>query len=150
MKSDKTKILYLLEPLVREENYLLVDIAVRGNEKEPVIVVFVDNETGITTKDCAKLSRLFRKKLEEELFPKGNFRLDVSSPGVDRPLKFLQQYYKHVGRKFRIAYVEEGKKKNFEGRLSSVEDDELTFVQNKKEVKIKFENIIKSKVLLDF
>lgn len=150
MKLKKNQILSLLENVTLEAGYMLVDLVLKGNENNPIIEVFVDGIEPVTAEDCEKLSRKYEAVLEKEILDGKKYRLDVSSPGTDRPLKFLKQYYKHTGRNFRVTYVAGEEKKTFEGKLLEVNDDELTFSQKGNEIKIKFENIIKAKVLISF
>ncbi len=78
-----------------------------------------------------------------------SYRLDVSSPGVDRPLIYLQQYPKHLNRLFEIEFKASDTSSTFKGRLVSVEDEVLTF-KSDKEIKLKFSDIINAKVLVSF
>src|SRR6266516_3244503 len=66
------------------------------------IKVFLDTDTGITIEKCIRINRALYKKIEEE-FPDGNFSLEVSSPGVDEPLKIKRQYKKNVGRMVEVV-----------------------------------------------
>jgi ribosome maturation factor RimP len=150
LKLNKNQILTLLENVTSEEGYMLIDVNLKGNENNPVVEVFVDNVQGVTAEDCEKLSRKFETVLEEKIFSNKKYRLDVSSPGIDRPLKYLLQYTKHIGREFRITFLTEEGKKTFEGKLVEINDDELKFLQKVNEIKIKFGNIIKAKVLISF
>jgi len=79
-----------------------------------------------------------------------DFRLDVSSPGIDRPLKFLKQYQKHVNRKFDVSYQSGEEIKKLSGKLAAIEGDYLTFISNNKEVIINFNNIEKANVIVSF
>ncbi len=150
MRLNKNQILNLLENVTSEEGYMLIDINLKGNENNAVIEVFVDNVQGVTAKDCEKLSRKFEVVLENKIFGSKKYRLDVSSPGIDRPLKYLPQYTKHIGRELRVTFLSEEGKKTFEGKLVEIQEDELKFLQKRNEIKIKFGNIIKAKVLISF
>ncbi len=150
MKLSKSQIQNLLESISEREGFMLIDVSLKGNVNNPVIEAFVDNETGVTAEDCETLSRKFEAALEEEILKGKKYRLDVSSPGIDRPLKYLQQYKKHVGRNFRISFIDGEEKKTFEGKLAGIDGNELTFLRKEEEIKIKFENITKAKVLISF
>src|SRR5271154_3657007 len=63
------------------------------------IRVFLDGDAGISIEKCVQYCRALYKKIEEAgLFPGGDFSLEVSSPGLDEPLKLLRQYKKNIGR----------------------------------------------------
>jgi ribosome maturation factor RimP len=79
-----------------------VDLVVRGHAGRAVVEVYADNEAGMTTDLCAAISRDIAAAVDQKGLLTGSYRLDVSSPGIDRPLKHPWQYTKHVGRLLRI------------------------------------------------
>src|SRR5664279_4244237 len=81
----------------------VVDYGVRGERGTRVIEVFVDSETGVTTELCSSISRAITAAADEEHIVQDGYRLEVSSPGIDRPLRFPWQYAKHVGRKIALS-----------------------------------------------
>jgi ribosome maturation factor RimP len=88
------------------------------------IKVFLDADDGITIEKCTAINKAVYKYIEDAgLFPDGNFSLEVSSPGVDEPLKLHRQYKKNVGRKVEVL-LNDGTKT--EGVLSNVNDNEIT------------------------
>ena len=78
------------------------------------------------------------------------YRLDVSSPGTDKPLKFLSQFPKHINRKFEVSYTSNDETKKLSGKLIKVEGDTLVFLSNQNEISINFNNIKKAKVIVSF
>jgi len=100
------KIASLLEAKFKEEefrDFYLVDLEIH----EPArIGVFVDADSGLNTVQCAKLSRYLEEYLDEKNWKDGKYILEVSSPGVDRPLKFPRQYVKNIGKKIEIKTAE--------------------------------------------
>ena len=88
------------------------------------IKVFLDADDGITIEKCTAVNRALYKHIEESgLFPDGNFSLEVSSPGVEEPLKLHRQYKKNIGRKVEVLNNDGSK---LEGKLVTVTDRELT------------------------
>jgi|ERR1017187_444692 ribosome maturation factor RimP len=88
------------------------------------IKVFLDADDGITIEKCSFINKALYKYIEEkELFPGGNFSLEVSSPGLDEPLKSLRQYKKNIGRKVEVVTLDGSKT---EGKLVNVNDHEIT------------------------
>ena len=88
------------------------------------IKVFLDADNGITIDKCIRINRALYKQIEEsDLFPNGDFSLEVSSPGVDEPLKLQRQYRKNIGRTVEVT-LNDGTKK--EGKLVAVNDEEMT------------------------
>ena len=149
MNSIRKNIVDIAEEIITQSGYFLIDIIIRGTEKDRVFEVFIDGETYITAKECAELSRKIYRAIEEQSTIKFSYRLDVSSPGIDRPLLFLKQFPKHINRKFEIIYKSDEKKMKFKGTLKKVAGEQLTFLTDK-ELIINFSDIIKAKLVISF
>jgi len=81
------------------------------------VTVFFDSDSGVTLEKCTKVSRFLEQRLDEQEFQGGEYVLDVSSPGVDRPLTLWRQYPRHKGRNLTVV-MKEGA--NIEGKLTDV------------------------------
>jgi ribosome maturation factor RimP len=136
-----------------ETDYFLVDVRVKPTNN---IRVYIDGDQGIPIEKCVQINRGLYKKLEESgLFPTGDFSLEVSSPGLDEPLKLHRQYKKNVGRLLEVL-LQDGSKT--EGRLLDVSEDgiivEETRGKNKKKEVINhtflFDNIKTTKIQVVF
>lgn len=147
---EKAKLFQIFEEIIISNGYLLIDLNLRGDSHLKIIEVFIDNEKGITTDDCALISRALTEKIEQDNLIDSNYRIDVSSPGIERPLKFLVQFNKHINRKFEVQYKVENEIKKFTGKLIKIKDDNLFFEDKKEELKINFSSIVKAKVLISF
>ena len=97
----------IAEQIAEQNNLFLVDFIVRGSEFSRVIEVFIDGEINVSADECALDSREICKHIDEKELLK-TYRLDVSSPGVDRPLIYLQQFSKHMNRLFEIEFSAKG------------------------------------------
>ena len=150
MKLKKQIIHSKIEEIVHSSDYLLVDTILRGSEHKPVIEVFIDSAKGVTTVECADISRKLHVALEDKDIVNQSYRLDVSSPGVDRPLKFLEQFPKNIDRKFRIKYNNDETTSEFEGKLKSINNTELCFSVKKEEVIVEFAQVVSAQVLISF
>jgi ribosome maturation factor RimP len=148
MNQNIENIRQIAQQVAEQNNLFLIDLIVRGSESSRVIEVFIDGEINISADECALVSREISKQIDEKELLK-SYRLDVSSPGVDRPLIYLKQYPKHLNRLFEIEFNASGTSSIFKGKLVSIEDEVLTF-QSNKEIKVKFQDIIKAKVLVSF
>lgn len=85
--------------------------------------VYIDGDHGITIDQCIKFNRALYKMIEEKaLYPDGDFSLEVSSPGIDEPLKNIRQYKKNIGRLVEVTLNDESKKL---GTLKEVNDDAI-------------------------
>ena len=139
--------------LAGESLYFLVEVRIKPTNN---VKVFLDGDQGISIEKCVQVNRALYKQLEESgLFPGDDFSLEVSSPGLDEPLKLLRQYKKNIGRQVEIL-LQDGVKK--EGRLLEVSEDgivvEETKGKNKKKEVIShallFDNIKTTKIQVVF
>ncbi len=148
MDIDKKKLEESLVKIVEENGYLLIDLAIQNRKGGKVIEVFVDNETGITVDDCAKLSRILNDNIKALGLSEIVTRLDVSSPGIERELKYLVQYKKHINRYFKVKYAESDTVIEKELQLKKVEEEKLIFILDKKEIEINYKDIKQAKVII--
>jgi ribosome maturation factor RimP len=134
-----------------DNGFFLIDIIFRGNPNNRIIEIFIDGEKNVSADDCAKVSREIEEHIESLGLIDSSYRLEVSSPGVDRPLKYLKQYPKHINRKFEISYKPNDETKKIVGKLLRIDGDSLVFLSDQKnETIINFNNITKAKVLVSF
>src|SRR4051794_4866178 len=100
--AQNPKIEDIIQLTLQQHGAFLVDLQVRGDRNTKVIEIFVDTEEGINAERCALISREIAPVLEESgAFP-GHYMIVVSSPGLDRPLKFLQQYRRNLGKMLKV------------------------------------------------
>jgi len=149
MNSLNEKILTIAQEVTAEKNLLLIDIVLRGNERNRVIEIFIDGEHPVSAETCALVSREIDHIINKDNIIESSYRLDVSTPGVDKPLKYLAQFKKHIERKFEVEYKTGDKTGKFQGKLIDIRDDILVF-DSGREVQIKFNSIIKATVLVSF
>ncbi len=147
---EKMHLSQKFEEIVSSLGYLLIELNIRGDHHLKVLELYIDNEKGITPEDCVTVSRAVNEAIEAEKLLEENFRLDVSSPGAERALKFLAQYPKHVNRKFEIIYKDAVEEKKLTSKLLRIEGENLFFAEKGGENKIEFKNIIQAKVLISF
>lgn len=121
----------ILEKLVaaeisEETDIFLVEVRIKPTNN---IRIYIDGDKGIGIGRLAGLNRVIYKKIEEEgLYPDGNFSLEVSSPGLDEPLRLYRQYLKNIGRKVEVITQDGGRK---EGRLIAVEESSIRLEEEK-------------------
>jgi ribosome maturation factor RimP len=118
----------------------LIDLVVRGERGTRVIEVFIDSETGITSDVCSAASREVGQVIDATREIEGGYRLDVSSPGIGRPLTFPWQYRKHIGRRVEVKLVPGHDPAERTGKLVSVDDTGVTIETGagKEEIHIPF------------
>jgi ribosome maturation factor RimP len=151
MNFNEANIAQKIAEIVERKGFFPVEVIIRGTPSKRVIEVFIDGEKDVTADDCANVSREINSEFENLPEAGNDYRLDVSSPGVDKPLKFLKQYPKHIKRNFEVLYKSGEETKKISGKLIDVEKEDLTFLcKNVGEVKINFNNIKKAKVTVSF
>ncbi|MEQ8304119.1 MAG: ribosome maturation factor RimP [Cyclobacteriaceae bacterium] len=133
----------------------LVDVVITGNQAQRKILVVLDGDNGVTIEDCAKVSRAISSELDELDLIEGKFTLEVSTPGVDQPLKLKRQFKKNEGRGFKIVLKD---KSILKGTLVAADESKVELeseekVNKKKEVlrrSIPFDQIDKAFVQISF
>lgn len=139
--------------LAGDPQYFLVEVRIRPTNN---VKVFLDGDNGISIEKCITYNRQLYKLLEvSPLFPADDFSLEVSSPGLDEPLKMHRQYKKNIGRKVEVL-LKDGIKT--EGVLKDVSEGQITVEETrgknkKKEIiehNISFESIKSTKIQIVF
>ncbi len=135
----------------------LVDVQVSPGLKRNQITILVDTVAGVTIEECALLSRKLSFVMEEEVWIEGAYNLEVSSPGVDAPLKFGWQFEKNLGRKVKVWRK---KLETIEGELKGYSETEVELlpekivkhrkIQAKESVMIPLAEVDKIKVQVSF
>ena len=138
---DISKIVKLVEdiafPITQELGYELVDVEFIKEEGEWYLRVYIDSEDGIDLDDCASVSRVLSDKLDETDPISYSYYLEVSSPGLDRPLKKERDFeiFKDSKIKIKLTKPFEGKKV-YEGILKGLVDGNVIIDIDGTEVKI--------------
>lgn len=150
MDLFKENIIRISEKTAETLGFFLIEVVFRGDSRKRIIEVFVDGEKNVSADDLAEISREINKEIEEQELIKEPYRLDISTPGIDRPLKYLKQFPKHINRKFDLTYKVDDGEKNIKAKLLGINGEELTFLSDKNNLIVEFKNIIKAKVLISF
>ena len=117
----------LLMPIIEQHNFELVDVEYVKEGSNWYLRAYIDKEGGITVDDCEVVSRAFSDKLDEEDFIEEAYIMEVSSPGLGRPLKKEKDYKRSMGKELEIrTYRAIHKEKEFYGVLKAHDDDSVT------------------------
>ena len=112
--------------IAESKDVFLVEIRIKPTNN---VKVFLDSDLGISIERLIQYNRALYRQLEEEnIFPGGDFSLEVSSPGLDEPLKMHRQYLKNTGRFVEVILVDGTRK---EGKLISATDAEIVIEEEK-------------------
>jgi ribosome maturation factor RimP len=142
----------LLQPVVEALGCELWGIELQMGGKAKLLRIYIDRqEEGIDINDCERISRQASAILDVEDVISGEYVLEVSSPGMDRPLYELDQYARYIGEvvSLRLRFPYEGRR-NYKGRLKAIEGDEIVVVVTDNEFLFPVEGIEKANLVPQF
>ena len=134
-------------------------IEIKETPTKNKLVIYVDSDSGMTLKKCSIISKYLQYFIDEENLLGENYGLEVSSPGVDRPLLHYRQYVKNLGRNFHIILDDNSSVK---GKLIAIDEEEIKLSvkldkkeakkmgKKEEEVRISFSNIKEAKIKVSF
>lgn len=131
---------------LRDNGAELVDMTYRKEGKRKVLRVLADKETGITVEECARMNEIIGEALDKEDFMDEYYILEVSSPGLDRPLKTKADFLRIKGKRVHVhTYEPIDGRREFAGVLEIVEDDSIgVSEENAKLIKMPLSKISKA------
>ncbi|GAA4784057.1 ribosome assembly cofactor RimP [Olivibacter ginsenosidimutans] len=153
MNTEKRVAELVEEKIADRPDLFLVDVTMHSNGK---LMILVDGDQGVSIQDCAAISRHVGYHLEEEDVIINAYNLEVSSPGIDTPLKLLRQYRKNIGRSVSLKITDGSKR---EGKLIAVGETSIIIEEKIKEKgkkaiqqenTIPLDQILETKVLISF
>ena len=154
--TESTAIARLIEPAVTELGFDLVRVAMIGGTSDPTLQVMAErpDTRQLTIDDCAEISRKLSELLDAEEAAgrdpiEGGYRLEVSSPGIDRPLTRPKDYADWAGHEARLKLAESLQgAKQLSGIIEGVDDNVVTIATPKGVREVPFESIASAKLLL--
>jgi len=145
------KLTQLLQPLVEDLGYEFVGLDYGNDPKNAVLVIYIDTENGIAVEDCEKVSREVAALLDVEDPISGHYNLEVSSPGLDRPLFTPEQYEKFAGEVAKITlFAPQDGRRKFKGTILGIEDGRVKLELDGSEVLLEMSNIAKARLVPDY
>jgi ribosome maturation factor RimP len=148
MKALQSEIINIIKDTVEENGYELVETQCFLKGKNPLIRVFIDRPGGIKVQECSSLTRTLLDIFDrEELVTLLNYRLEVSSPGADRPLKTKRDFARNISRNIIVKYKTEEGIKELSGVVVSAEPDLALEQPDGIILKIPFDSIVSGKVV---
>ena len=150
MDSLRKRLETLVKGTLEGEGFELVDLIVRGSPTSRLVQFFVDREGGVTVDDCVHLNRSLSTVLDTEDLNLGSYRLEVSSPGVARPLKTERDFSKNAGRRVSVSVLAGDGKERVEGVILRADSDSVYIQSDKETVAVPFSSIVKASVALQW
>lgn len=147
--SKRTQALHaLFEPVVQALGCQLWGLEYTAQGKFSVLRVYIDKEEGVDVEDCARVSRQLSSVMDVEDPISGEYTLEVSSPGLDRPLFSVAQFEACIGHRARVQLRQRFEnRRNFKGIIRAVEDDEVILVVGDDQYTLPFEWIEKANII---
>jgi len=152
MDSPQVGQLRQLAEVVAKDHFLeLFDLVIRPQGKKLVVTIFIDKKTGkITVEECAKVSQALEAKLDELDVIGPSYLLEVSSPGMDRALRGLEDCVRFSGRLSQFVFTEpvEGLT-TFRCRLGEVKDEKVELIDGKKTLWASFQQVKRANLVVE-
>ena len=152
---SKTRIVELVEeiitPCVQESGLELVDVEFVREGGSWYLRIYVDKPGGIDIEDCGRLSQEIDRLLDERDPIPQQYHLEVSSPGIERPLKKISDYNRFTGELAVITtFVTFDGKKKITGRIMAVRGDDIVIDSDGKELSIPFKQVASARLKVEF
>lgn len=128
--ATTSEIWSLIQPVVEGLGYELVDVEFRPHSKNGLLRVYIDKEAGIQVEDCTLVSRQISAMLDVEDPIPGHFDPEISSPGLDRPLRKAEDYQRFTGEmvKIKMGMPDLKGQRNFTGLLKGLKENDVVIV----------------------
>jgi len=148
MRTTLAGLREMLEPGVRALGFELVEVEYTGGHGHNVLRIYIDHPKGITVDDCAAVSRQASAVLDVEDPIPESYVLEVSSPGLDRPLVKREDFERHAGETVKVR-MHEGVagRRNFKGTLVGVQDDQVLVDVDKERFSLPMKDIERARLV---
>lgn len=151
MKQAPEHLVELIEPIVEGLGYECVGIEYNPHPSHGMLRVYIDSEQGILLDDCTKVSHQLSGMLDVEDPIPGEYQLEVSSPGADRPFFKLSQFQRFVGSKVNISLFKPiDKRRKLSGEIKSVDGDAVVIQEGEKLFSVPFQAMSKARLAPDY
>jgi len=150
-RLSDARLTQLLQPLIEDMGYEFVGLEHSSNPKNPVLVIYIDRPEGIAVDDCENVSREVAALLDVEDPIPGHYNLEVSSPGLDRPVFTLEQFERFRGQQVRVSlYAPLDGRRKFKGEILGTTSAAVRLDQDGTEVELDMGNIAKARLVPDY
>ena len=150
MGDIKGKINELSGTIAAQQAVELIDVAIAGSAGRPLIRVYIDKEGGVTLDDCGDFSRALSALLDVEDPIPSSYVLEVSSPGLDRPLKEMKDFQRSIGKLVKVVTRSRIEEQNvFIGRIEAVSGETILLALGDKKMEVPFEQISKARLEIE-
>ena len=150
MNSLEDKFYLVINQMLGKTDMNLLNVNINKQRSGYKIKLIIDSKQGVSLDDCAYVSRLTKDAINMEQLIIDDFNLEVSSPGINRPLFTINDYLDFAGEIAKITLKTPiGEKRNLKGKIISVKDNIIILEENNNIIEINFENINKANLIKD-
>lgn len=151
MKQAPEHLLKLIEPVVEGLGYECVGVEYNSHPKHGFLRIFIDAEQGVGMEDCTKVSHQVSGVLDVDDPISGEYNLEVSSPGLDRPLFKLEQFQQFIGHTAQVnLFKPVNGRRNITGLIEKVEDNNVYLQQDGQTYQVPFQAMSKARLEPDY
>lgn len=143
------KIRVLIEPTVERLGFDLVAVEMLSEQRGPILRVSIDKVGGIAAHDCSRVSGHVSQILDESDPLEGSYHLEVSSPGIERPVQRLVDFGKFEGFTCKVRLAEGTRRRRFTGKLAGIDGNEVRIVVDGEERRFDFDTVERAHLVLD-
>ncbi len=124
-RDTLNKILQIVNKCVTARGYECIEVEWSAVERS--LRIFIDHESGVNIDDCVAVNEILSEMPEIDEIVPGSYRMEISSPGIERPLRLGEHFKKHIGHKIKVKLSEKvDLRKQESGQLVSVDEDRVT------------------------
>lgn len=151
MKQAPEHLVNLIEPLVEGLGYECVGIEYNPHPQHGMLRIYIDSPNGILLDDCTKVSHQISGVLDVEDPIQGEYQLEISSPGEDRPFFKLSQFQRFIGNTVNISLFKPiEKRRKIVGVIQAIEDDAVVLQDAEQTIKVPFQTMSKARLVPDY
>jgi ribosome maturation factor RimP len=151
MRRFSEKLQHIVESVVSAMGYELVGIEQVQRPRNSLLRVYIDHENGITLDDCQGVSHQLSGVLDVEDPIQGNYTLEISSPGLDRPIFKASDFERFTGHKVKIKLSSaKSGRRNYSGTLQGLKDEEVVLQDGDDEIRLPLSKIEQARLVPEF
>ena len=141
----------MIRSVVEQDGIELVEVSFGREAGTRVLRVTVDREGGLDLDAIGAASERISRRLDLEGFEPGPYSLEVSSPGLERPLKAPRDYMRRIGQRVKVRIAPPGSSaQTFEGRLAAADEHEVTIATEAGERTVRYADIVKARTVFEW
>jgi ribosome maturation factor RimP len=141
----------LIQPLVEDLGYEFVGLEYNSNPKNSVLRIYIDQGSGVGVEDCEIVSRETAALLDVKDPIRSRYNLEVSSPGLDRPLFTPAHYREFVGHEAQVnLFAPQDGRRKFSGPILGADEASVSINQDGTEVTLNLDNVVRAKLIPDY